>query len=53
MSMQTTDGLMATVWDLQEKNKDLNARLAASKGLRDALSIAQSKVAEGDLVQQV
>lgn len=51
--VQTTDGLLETVRDLQEKNQDLTARLTASRGLRDALSIAQSKVAEGELVQQV
>ena len=51
--VQTTDGLMETVRDLQEKNADLNARLEAAKSLRDALSIAQSKVAEGEAVQQV
>lgn len=44
---------METVRDLQEKNTDLNTRLEASKSLRDALSIAQSKVAEGEAVQQV
>lgn len=40
------------VCDLELKNADLQKRLLASKGLREALAIAQSKVAEGELVWQ-
>jgi hypothetical protein len=50
--VQSTNRLAEMVRDLEGKNRDLQQRLGASKGLRDALAVAQAKVAETELLRQ-